>query len=537
MRRRAVRRRDLHPDAKVTTDGQDQAVPGTAVDNAGNTLTDHATVSIDTVKPTITGAPDRAANTNGWYAGDVTVSFTCADALSGIADCASPDTLGEGKAQSAKGTATDTAGNTDDATVGPINVDKTAPTLSGAATTDPNAAGWYQGDVTINWTAADALSGLDGADAGRQHHRRRGHRPDGRHLGARPGRQRDVGEERCGQDRPDRPEHDGLRRLRLEQQRRHGQAHRRRQPLRGRRDALPARPGRRSRTGTSVTIDTEGVHTLQVWSVDVAGNVEAQKNIEVKIDKTAPGISHTQAPAANARSWNNSDVTVTFTCTDSGSGIASCTAPVTKAEGAARRSRARPSTTPATRATDETTVSIDKTKPTVTGSLSADANGNGWFNADVTATFTCADQDGLSGVLSCPAAKTLGEGANQSAGGTATDAADNASDPFSITGINVDKTDPTLSGAATTAPNGNGWYKGDVTVDVDRRRRALRHRRRTPRPTARHRRRRRPLDRRLGDRQGRQHRRARRSAASRSTGTPRAPPPPLPAAGRAATSR
>ena len=46
---------------------------------------------------------------------------------------------------------------------------------------------------------------------------------------------------------------------------------------------------------------------------------------------------------------------------------------------------------------------------------------------DTSVFFTCADQDGLSGVLSCPAAKTLGEGANQSAGGTATDAADNVS--------------------------------------------------------------------------------------------------------------
>ena len=48
--------------------------------------------------------------------------------------------------------------------------------------------------------------------------------------------------------------------------------------------------------GTSVTIDSEGVHTLQVWSVYNADNVEAQKNIEVKIDKTAPGISHTRKP-------------------------------------------------------------------------------------------------------------------------------------------------------------------------------------------------------------------------------------------------
>ena len=35
--------------------------------------------------PTITGAPDRAANSNDWYAGDVTVTYTCDDALSGIA--------------------------------------------------------------------------------------------------------------------------------------------------------------------------------------------------------------------------------------------------------------------------------------------------------------------------------------------------------------------------------------------------------------------------------------------------------------------
>jgi hypothetical protein len=201
-----------------------------------------------------------------------------------------------------------------------------------------------------------------------------------------------------------------------------------------------------------------------VWSTDLADNVEAQKNVTVKIDKTAPGISHTQAPAANTHSWNNSNVTVTFTCTDGGSGIASCTDPVTKGEGGAQTVQGTATDKAGNTATDETTVNVDKTKPTVTGNLSATANANGWFNAAVTATFTCADQDGLSGILSCPAAKTLTEGKNQGAGGTATDAADNTSEPFSITGINVDTTDPTLSGATTTAPNGNGWYRNDVTV-------------------------------------------------------------------------
>ena len=64
---------------------------GTAVDTAGNSATDTADVSIDQVEPTIAGAPDRAANGNGWYDADVTVSFACADALSGVASCCAPD--------------------------------------------------------------------------------------------------------------------------------------------------------------------------------------------------------------------------------------------------------------------------------------------------------------------------------------------------------------------------------------------------------------------------------------------------------------
>jgi hypothetical protein len=52
------------------------------------------------------------------------------------------------------GSAEDYAGNlgTDAVTV---RLDKTAPTISGAATTNPNAAGWYNGPVTVHFTCAD----------------------------------------------------------------------------------------------------------------------------------------------------------------------------------------------------------------------------------------------------------------------------------------------------------------------------------------------------------------------------------------------
>jgi predicted outer membrane repeat protein len=55
----------------------------------------------------------------------------------------------------------DQAGNeeTPHGSVG-VWIDATAPTLSGTATTAPNANGWYNTSVTIHWTCADNLSGV-----------------------------------------------------------------------------------------------------------------------------------------------------------------------------------------------------------------------------------------------------------------------------------------------------------------------------------------------------------------------------------------
>lgn len=457
------------PEVRVTTDGADQTVPGTAVDKAGNVERVDATVSIDTVKPTISGTPDRSPDRNGWYAADVTVGFGCGDDRSGIAACSPAKTLGEGAAQSVKGTATDVAGNTDDVTVGPIDVDKTAPTLSGAATTEPNAAGWYNRDVTIEWTAADALSGLDGHPADTTVD------GEGRGLSATTSVRDLAGNETSATSAPVKIDRTAPTTTVSDVSDWSNSAVtvslKAGDNLSGVATTSYQLDTGPEESGTSVTIDTEGVHTLKVWSVDVAGNVEAWKNIEVRIDKTAPGISHAQAPAANSRSWNNTDVTVTFTCTDSGadtgtgSGIASCTAPQTvTTEGENQPVLGKAVDRAGNSSTDPATVSIDKTAPTVAGSLSAAANAYDWFNANVTVTFTCADQDGLSGVLSCPGQRTLGEGEGQQVTGVATDAADNVSTPATISGINVDKTHPTLSGAVITAANDNGWFKGDVAV-------------------------------------------------------------------------
>jgi hypothetical protein len=106
--------------------------------------------------------------------------------------------------------------------------------------------------------------------------------------------------------------------------------------------------------------------------------------------------------------------------------------------------------------------------PTITGATDRSANANGWYNADVKVTFTCADplSGGVaSGVASCSAPTTLYEGKGQSVTGNAADVAGNTASA-TVSGINIDKTAPVTTAAPDRAANSNGWYKADVTVTL-----------------------------------------------------------------------
>ena len=214
--------------------------------------------------------------------------------------------------------------------------------------------------------------------------------------------------------------------------------------------------------GTSVTFSSDGVHELSYYSVDVAGNVEPTHTIEVRIDKTGPTITASLSPTPNAAGWNNSDVTVTFTCTDSLSGVASCSSPqVVTTEGAAQHVSGSATDNAGNTSAATTVVSLDKTPPTITGSLSATANANGWFRVPVAVSFACADA--LSGLSTCSGPSTLGEGASQSVTGSATDVAGNAASA-TVGPVNVDLTAPTITATPDRAPDNSGTYTGPVTV-------------------------------------------------------------------------
>ena len=185
-------------------------------------------------------------------------------------------------------------------------------------------------------------------------------------------------------------------------------------------------------------------------SATSAGGEAGPESVSIKRDGTDPNAPTASLdPAPNAAGWNNTDVVVHFTATgDNGpSGVDDCTADVPVNTETAGQTVSGTCTDNAGNisAATEVTVKVDKTDPTIGHTLtpSTGPNTNGWYNSDVEVDFTCADVGG-SGIDSCSGDTTLGEGADQSATGTATDLAGNtATDAAS--GINIDKTDPTVS--------------------------------------------------------------------------------------------
>jgi hypothetical protein len=139
-------------------------------DAAGNTAGADDAIGLDTTRPTISASAVLDGTTTAYTPGtwtnkSVAVSFQCADSLSGVAasTVAGGTVSAEGANQSvtSSGSCTDNAGNAADAaTFSDIDVDKTKPTISAAATTNPNGAGWYNSNVTVQFTCDDALSGI-----------------------------------------------------------------------------------------------------------------------------------------------------------------------------------------------------------------------------------------------------------------------------------------------------------------------------------------------------------------------------------------
>jgi hypothetical protein len=414
---------------------------------------------IDRTVPTITGAPDRPANSFGWYKAAVTVTFTCDDpnptngpvgqqSFIKAGGCTSPIILGnEGAGQSATGTAVDNAGNSQGTLVTPINIDLTAPTATGFVPTPAvPATGWYNETtptLSIAYTPGDALSGVDGT-----------------HTTASPvpvtGDGNSVTAPITVTDKAGNPLTTTTPAVKVD----------RTKPTLTSSAVTPNGPYTAgtwtnqtvtvtvscadtlsgvgslnvSTTGTGgspvitavntttstvvVSTDTAGL-TINETCTDIAGNTQTSSFTSVMVDKTAPSLSSSASPTANSNSWNNSSVIVTFSCTDvGGSGVASFTSPVTVTnQGAAQNVPGSCTDIAGNSSSTGAIVNLDLTNPTVV--ITAPAEGSTYaINQSITANYSCVD--GLSGFQSCIGDFANGNGFSQSTPGNYT---------FTVTGV------------------------------------------------------------------------------------------------------
>jgi hypothetical protein len=150
--------------ATVSSDGM-HTIYAASQDAAGNTeLVQAASFKLDRTPPAITAATTSLPNANGWYNGDLTVHFTCTDALSGIPSgtCPADQVLtGEGTvvSSSAQRVADAAGNNSAPSNVVSVAIDRTPPVVTVTGVT--NNATYILGSVpTPGCSTTDALSGV-----------------------------------------------------------------------------------------------------------------------------------------------------------------------------------------------------------------------------------------------------------------------------------------------------------------------------------------------------------------------------------------
>lgn len=211
----------------------------------------------------------------------------------------------------------------------------------------------------------------------------------------------------------------------------------------------------------SINVTTAGANEhFNGTATDKAGN-SSSTTLTLNVQQTPLSVSASAAPAANAAGWNNTNVTISYTCAG---GVPPVQCPATNTvtlEGANQIVNATATDAAGQTASASTTLSIDKTPPAITATVTPAPGANGVVTAPAVITFNCSD--GLSGIATCPAAiNVTTAGAGQVFNGTATDKAGNTTST-SVT-LSVQLTP--LSVIATPAPPANaaGWNNSDVTV-------------------------------------------------------------------------
>jgi hypothetical protein len=134
-------------------DSATAVVSGTCRDAAGNTSSGSVSLRYDATPPTVTATASRAADGGGWYRSPVTVTFSGADGLSGVAACDGPITYDgpDSGGATLAGTCRDAAGNAGAPASLGLRYDSTPPAQPAAVEVEPG-----DGVTRLSWARARA---------------------------------------------------------------------------------------------------------------------------------------------------------------------------------------------------------------------------------------------------------------------------------------------------------------------------------------------------------------------------------------------
>ena len=238
------------------------------------------------------------------------------------------------------------------------------------------------------------------------------------------------------------------------------------------------------------TVDGNGVHQVNYWSVDNAGNTEVQKSEEVKIDKEGPTTESSLSGTAGNNDYFKGSVQVTLTSSDTVSGPANFgisykidngtlkaySFPFTVSGNGTHTVNVWSQDAAGNTTATTITINIDSTVPVTQATLAGTQGDNGWYNDQAQVTLSATDTH--SGVettyykLDDGAQQTYSAPFNISDSGYHTiiywsvDRAGNTESQRSML-IKVDSVPPSSQASASSTWRYDVWYQSPAQIYIN----------------------------------------------------------------------